>query len=360
MRILNSGKLLPLLALLLIVLALPSLAAAATVTRIIDADGFDRVLVLSPYDVDIVQGAEFHVEVTVDGQYEDAIEVWTDDSALILGVGPDPCDFLTLKARVTLPTLDSIEILGAGNATLSGFAQHELAVRIIGTGRVGGESLWIDELDLKVMGTGGVDFGDIEPLQYADVGLDGVNVSTLNMADGSTISGALIGITRLRYRGNDVRLDVAMTGLSSIQWLGESSGTQGPSPVGSGHSGSWYASEQSGHGFSIEVGARANGTPLVVVYWYTYDIHGNPIFLVGSGVPDANVLEVNFKSPVGMVFGEFDPDSVAREAGGVGRFEFSDRDNGVFDYFPSDFTAVAWGHTPVESLPLVKLFSIQQ
>ena len=83
------------------------------------------------------------------------------------------------------------------------------------------------------------------------------------------------------------------------------------------------------------------------------------MFLLGSGVPDGNLLEVYFKSPVGMVFGEFDPDSVVREAGGVGRFEFSDKDNGVFSYTPSEFTMSAWGHSPIDSLPLVKLFGIQ-
>jgi len=340
-------------------LALPSLVSAATVTKVINVDGFDRIIVLSSYDVEIVRGEEFNVEVTVDSNNVAGVEVSMQDSTLLLGVGSGPYNFSTLDARIALPALDSIEILGAGNVTLSGFSQHELAVRIVGTGRVGGESLWIDELDLKVIGTGGVDFGDIGPLQYVDVGLDGVNESTLNMAAGSTIKGMLIGIIRLKYWGSDVHLDLVKIGFSQTKWLGESSGTQGPPEIGSYHSGSWYASEQSGHGFSIEVGARANGTALVIVYWYIYDSLGNPIFLVGSGVPTGNVLEVNFKSPVGMVFGEFDPDSVVREAGGVGRFEFSDKDNGVFDYFPSDFTASAWGHTPVTSLPLEKLFNIQ-
>ena len=59
MRNLNSGKLLPFLALLLIALALPSLATAATVTKVIDADGFDRIIVLSSYDVDIVREWNF-------------------------------------------------------------------------------------------------------------------------------------------------------------------------------------------------------------------------------------------------------------------------------------------------------------
>ncbi len=359
MRILIPGKLWPVLALALIALCLPRYSMAVTETLYFDVGGFDKILIPSPYQLEVVQGGEFQVEVTVDRQYTAGIEVWKEGSTLILGVGTGPYNFSTLKAHVTLPMLDSIEILGVGSATLSGFSQHKLVVNIIGTGRVRGTSMWIDELDLKVMGTGGVDFGDIAPLQYADVGLDGVNVSTLNMAAGSTISGVLIGITKLKYWGNDVHLDVALTGLSKVQWLGEAPGTAGPPAIGSGHTGSWYASEQSGHGFSIQIGTRANGLPLVVVYWYTYDDLGNPIFLVGSGVPDGNVLEVEFKSPVGMVFGEFDPDSVVREAGGVGRFEFSDKNTGVFSYTPSEFTILAWGHTPVISLPLVKLFAIQ-
>lgn len=359
MRILKPGKPWPVV-MLLLTLCLPLQVMAATVTKVFEAEGFDRILVYSPYDVEVVQGEEFLVEVTVDLDNVDGVVVSTQNSALLLSSDEGPHNFSTLDARVTLPVLDAIEILGVGNATLSGFSQHHLTVNILGTGRVQAESLWIDELDLNVMGTGGVDFGNIEPLQYANVGLDGVNVSTLNMAAGSTISGALLGITKLRYWGKNVHLDVAMTGLSKIKWLGESSGSQGPSLIGPGHSGSWYASTQSGHGFSIAIGSRADGSPLAVVYWYTYDISGNPIFLIGSGVPDGNLLEVNFKSPVGMVFGEFDPDSVVREAGGVGRFEFSDKDNGVFDYFPSDFTMLAWGHSPITSLPLEKLFSIRQ
>ena len=156
-----------------------------------------------------------------------------------------------------------------------------------------------------------------------------------------------------------MHVDVAKIGFSKVKWLGDSSGTQGSPGIGPTHSGSWYASGQSGHGFSIEIGKKADGSPLAVVYWYIYDSLGNPMFLTGSGVPDGNVLVVNFKSPVGMVFGEFDPDSVVREAGGVGRFEFLDKDNGVFDYTPSGFSTALWGHTPITSLPLEKLFSIQ-
>ena len=132
-----------------------------------------------------------------------------------------------------------------------------------------------------------------------------------------------------------------------------------PLEIGPAHSGSWYNSEQSGHGFSIEFGVTPSGAPLAIVYWYIYDDLGNPIFMTGTGSPVGNTVEIAFKSPVGMQYGVFDPDSVDRPDGGTAVFEFMGRDNAVFSYTPSDFSNTEWGHTtPIEALPLTKLFGI--
>jgi hypothetical protein len=50
---------------------------------------------------------------------------------------------------------------------------------------------------------------------------------------------------------------------------------------------------------------------------------------------------------------------VQRPDGGIAVFEFIDRDNAVFSYTPSEFSTTEWGHTtPIEALPLTKLFGI--
>jgi len=129
--------------------------------------------------------------------------------------------------------------------------------------------------------------------------------------------------------------------------------------LGPAHSGSYFNENQSGHGFSIEFGELSPGVPFAVVYWYTYDDLGNPIFMLGNGTPDGNTLEFTFESPVGMKYGEFNPGTVVRESGGTAVFVFSDRDNATFSYTPSDFSANQWGHTsPIVDLPLVKVFGI--
>lgn len=131
--------------------------------------------------------------------------------------------------------------------------------------------------------------------------------------------------------------------------------------IGPAHSGSFYNNDQSGHGFSAEFGLDFEGNPLAVIYWYTYDNLGNPIFMIGTGVPDGNRVEIQFLSPVGMVYGDFDPSSLVTPTpeGGIAVFEFSDQNNATFSYTPSDFATTNWGHTtPIENLQLTKLFGI--
>lgn len=140
----------------------------------------------------------------------------------------------------------------------------------------------------------------------------------------------------------------------------ELSGTAlGPPDIGPAHSGSWYNASQSGHGFSVEFGELGDGSPLAVIYWYIYNDQGEPIFMLGTGTPEGNQVTVDFQSPVGMVYGVFDKETVERPSGGTGVFVFEDRDNATFSYTPSEFSTATWGHTtPIDNLPLTKLFGI--
>ena len=130
-----------------------------------------------------------------------------------------------------------------------------------------------------------------------------------------------------------------------------------PPSIGPGHSGSWYNPDEDGHGFSIEVGNAPDGSPKAVVYWYTYDTEGNPLFMVGEGAPDGTRLDVEFVSPVGMQWGVFDRPEGDWPDGGLGTFEFSDENSGVFRYEPSAFTSATWGHD-AHSMAITKLFGI--
>ncbi len=181
----------------------------------------------------------------------------------------------------------------------------------------------------------------------------------LNMAVGGTYTGRFSESVISATLPADLLVDWVRVYDNGFTELGGSGlEDQGPPDIGPAHSGSWYNAAQDGHGFSMEFGELPNGDPLAIVYWYTYDSAGNPLFLVGAGVPDGTGVNLDFVSPVGMAFGVFDPASVSRNPAGTGRVEFSDRSNGVFSYSPSAFSVNTWGHVAVDDLPISKLFGI--
>jgi hypothetical protein len=93
------------------------------------------------------------------------------------------------------------------------------------------------------------------------------------------------------------------------------------------------------------------------IFWYVYDINGNPIFLVGDNKPGGNIVTVKFIAPYGMAYGEFDPETVDREDGGIRSFLFMDSNNGVFDYVPSEWMVSTYGVTPI-TIPIAKRFGV--
>ncbi len=181
------------------------------------------------------------------------------------------------------------------------------------------------------------------------------DVATLRQSVEFTITGAMVG--KLLQFGfyNDVSPNLGQSWGDSAALYDNITVTD--LEIGPAHSGSWYNAEQSGHGFSIEFGQLEDGTRLGVVYWYTYDNTGEPIFMLGNGVPNGQTLEVTFFSPTGMQYGVWQ--SPTENAGGTAVFNFTDRENATFSYTPSAFTDAEWGHTtPIVDLPLVKLFGI--
>lgn len=180
----------------------------------------------------------------------------------------------------------------------------------------------------------------------------------LNMAVGGNYTGLLSPGQISATMPAEMLIDYIRISDNGFTQLG---GSAAPARAGIGpeYSGSWYNAEQSGQGFSMEFSKLEDGSPFAAIYWYTYDDEGNPIFMLGNGIPDGYTLDVEFESPYGMTYGDFDPDSVVREVGGTAHFEFSDPDNSTFSYAPSGFSNTAWGHTTaIESLPLTRIFAI--
>lgn len=95
------------------------------------------------------------------------------------------------------------------------------------------------------------------------------------------------------------------------------------------HTGLWFDPERDGEGFVLEV--MENGQFFGT--WYTYDIDGTQMWLVGGGELVGDTIVMPMLRTSGGVFGpDFDPALVVREPWGTLRFRFSDCNTAHVDY----------------------------
>ena len=112
-----------------------------------------------------------------------------------------------------------------------------------------------------------------------------------------------------------------------------------------GVSGAWYNPLQSGHGLSIKIIAPDRA----LVYWYAYDLEGNPLNLYIDGRIQGRRIEATALAPRGMRFGSFDPAELVMPAWGQVSIEIDDCDGGRLSWDADD---PAFGSGSVEIVRL--------
>lgn len=112
---------------------------------------------------------------------------------------------------------------------------------------------------------------------------------------------------------------------------------------------SWYDPTHAGHGFNIEVVDNAAGKTMVM-YWYTFDANGAPLWVLGQGPVDGERATLQAVTTTGGRFGNaFDPGSIQVRNWGTLGVEFSDCNNGIVRWQPAD-PALTAGAMPIARL----------
>jgi hypothetical protein len=161
------------------------------------------------------------VEVTADQNIINKLDVTQTGSIVSIGLQAQVGNVQTLEAVVTLPVLNSINLAGFANGTLSGFNQAQLNVDMTGVSTLRGNSLTISNLIANVTGASRLDFSAIRPLSSANINVAGVSTATLNMDLGTSLTGAVTGTSKLFYFGTNVNINVTADSSSSVTQLGE-------------------------------------------------------------------------------------------------------------------------------------------
>ena len=162
----------------------------------------------------LAQGDSYSVSITADSNVINRIDVNQSGNTLTIGLQiASIFNIGTLKAQITMPDLQEIQLSGGASANVSGFQlTHELLVS-----EQGGSRLQMDgqASNLLVSCTGG---SNLELSRFE------VNNATINMDGGSTGKINVTGLlnadlnsgSSLSYTGNPTLGNIVTSGLSTI------------------------------------------------------------------------------------------------------------------------------------------------
>jgi len=121
-------------------------------------------------------------------------------------------------------------------------------------------------------------------------------------------------------------------------------------------SGSWYNTQQAGHGFSVEV--RSSNRTLI--YWYVYHPDGTPTFIIADGVNTGNRVTAQAYYNTGMIFGEFDPADRVQTPWGSITLTWHSCNSATLQYDSDiDYNGVPWGSGSISLTRLANIEGVQ-
>ena len=92
------------------------------VTKTFDYQGFSAIDASTGFSLDVTQGDEYSISISVDDNVEDRLNVRKDGDTLKISLDPGGYSRMSLIARVTMPSLNSLEMSSGAHGSISGFS----------------------------------------------------------------------------------------------------------------------------------------------------------------------------------------------------------------------------------------------
>lgn len=191
------------------------------ITKTFDVADFKSVDIEGRWQVKLTQGDEWQVEVSHSEGLEDDVNVYVRGDRLVLSRRSSGGWWrrteTRLKAEIVMPELTELELAGANQLDLSGFAGDRLELEVAGANQVEGREGRYDNLDLSVAGASEIDLGGIV-VTDAKVDLAGASNVTLSM-NGGVLAGTMAGAGTIGYYGTVVEERVRIAGVGRVRSL---------------------------------------------------------------------------------------------------------------------------------------------
>ncbi len=183
------------------------------VTKTFDIQGFSAIDAGYGFSLDVTQGDEYSISVSVDDNVLDRLNVRKDGDALIISLDSGGYTRMNLVARITMSSLNSVEFSGGTRGEISGFTStHDFNVDLSGgswaiiEGSAG---------DLVIDASGGSHFDFSEfTVNDADVELSGGSNGSVYV--GGRLDADLSGGAHLDYYGDPELGNIETSSASTI------------------------------------------------------------------------------------------------------------------------------------------------
>jgi len=197
----------------------PELSGQRT-SRSYDLTDFDRIDVEGQWQVTIERGNAWTVAVETPVEILDNVMVERDGDELSISYRGGWCggcfrDGNTLKATITMPDIESLDLSGATQLSFSGFDGRSLSLDVSGAVALTGASSRFDTLSLDLSGAGSVDFSDVR-VTDANLDISGASNVKLQMA-GGRLTGDMSGTANLEYSGTVSEERVEKSGFVNVR-----------------------------------------------------------------------------------------------------------------------------------------------
>jgi hypothetical protein len=177
-----------------------------------DATGFNNIEVSGIFQVEIVSGKEFSVEVQADDNILPLINTEVRGDTLEIGLSQAVSTHNDMIVRITAPDIEKVQTSGASKVSASGIKNDEFSLDTSGASKVtlAGET---QHLNIDVSGASNIDAENLSAVR-ADIDASGASKIAVNVS--GELHSSASGASRIVYSGDPKTIDNHQSGAGSV------------------------------------------------------------------------------------------------------------------------------------------------
>jgi hypothetical protein len=194
-------------------------------------DAFTGVRLAGVGDVDITIADKTLVVVETDENLVERIVTSTEDGVLVIDVrdGPSIVPRSGLRIAVATPSLDEIDLRGAGDIDVGRVESDDFRITLSGAGSIAIDDLATEGLEATLSGAGGIRVAGVATSQF--VVLSGAGDYDAADLESATVDVRASGAGSAEVWATDV-IDVASSGVGSVSYWGSPEATVSSTGLG--------------------------------------------------------------------------------------------------------------------------------